>query len=342
MKIRRVLIMLSLILILSVPVSHINYNYSKNIIFTISDAVGYQSEKKVTLDERGVPYVEYKYQNGEYVGEKRRNPVTISQTAREYLNYYYETDEDVYKILFLNCSDWLVENAVVKGNYSVWEYSDVISYPNFKLYPPWVSAMAQGQGIVVLAYAYKLTNNEKYLRTSESSLHSFYVSVEEGGVLQIDQDGGWWYLEYAYRGQPKPRTLNGFIFALIGLHEYYEITGDTDALLLFNRGADELKKHLEDYDTGSYTVYDLVGTPASKKYHQIHVRQMYTMYNLTGDLTFLQYHNKWKGYQDAPYNIIKKNILNRLNICVYILNVVLIIFILLSAKAIWNLNSRCK
>ncbi len=139
-------------------------------------------------------------------------------------------------------------------------------------------------------------------------------------------------MEYGYKGEPKPKTLNGFIFALIGIHEYYRITKDDDALYLFNRGLDELKRHLDDYDTGSYTVYDLVGTPAGK-YHEVHVKQMLTMYNLTGDPIFLEYYEKWKAYSNDLWNIIDKRILNRLNIAIYVFNTIILfcisIFIML-------------
>ncbi len=118
------------------------------------------------MDEKGVPYVYYKWQKGNYVEELRRNPVTISQYAMEYLKQYIETGDEKYKKLFLNCSDWLVENAEIKGNYSVWVYSSKITYPNFTLEPPWVSGMAQGLGIEVLAHAYNLTGDEKYLKAA--------------------------------------------------------------------------------------------------------------------------------------------------------------------------------
>lgn len=323
MNTKQIISMLTLLLIVSIPLSYIDYNLSKDAVFTISDAIGYQSSVKIILDESGVPYIEYKYQNGKYAGEKRRNPVTVSQTGMKYLEKYYETKDERYKELFLNCSDWLVENAKNKGNYSVWEYVSIISYPNFTIHPPWVSGMAQGQGIQVLTYAYDLTGNEIYLNTAKSALNAFYVPVEEGGVLYIDDGGGWWYLEYGYKGETKPKTLNGFIFALIGLHEYYNTTKDEDALYLFDKGVVELKEHLDDYDTGTYTVYDVVGTPAGK-YHEIHVKQMLTMYNLTEDPIFLQYHEKWGAYSDEPCNIVTKKVLNRLNIAVYLFNTIIL------------------
>ena len=315
--------------LLAVPISLIDYKIAEKIVFEIADFLHYQSPKKVILDEKGVPYIYYKWQKGNYVGEIRRNPVTISQYAMKYLKQYKETGNEKYKKLFLNCSDWLVENAEIKGNYSVWVYSSKITYPNFTLEPPWVSGMAQGLGIEVLAHAYNLTGDEKYLKAAQLALNAFFVSVEEGGVLHVDEDGGWWYLEYGYKGEPKPRTLNGFIYALMGIYEYYKITGDKRALLLFEKGVDELKRHLHEYDTGSWTRYDLVGTMASVKYHKVHVEQMKIMYELTGDEIFLEYYEKWKAYENDPWNVLTKKVLSLKNLAVYALNFVVAVFGLL-------------
>ena len=152
--------------VLAIPISLIDYKIAENLVFKIADFLRYQSPKKIILDEKGVPYISYKWQKGNYVGELRRNPVTISQYAMRYLKQYIETGDEKYKKLFLNCSDWLVENAEIKGNYSVWVYSSKITYPNFTLEPPWVSGMAQGLGIEVLAHAYNLTGDEKYLKAA--------------------------------------------------------------------------------------------------------------------------------------------------------------------------------
>ncbi len=310
--------------LIALPLSILDYEIAKEVVFAISDALHYQSPKKVVLDERGVPYLYYKWQKGHYVGEMRRNPVTISQFAMDYLEKYKKTDDKRYKRLFLNCSDWLVENAEIRGNYSVWVYQSRITYPNFTLEPPWVSGMAQGLGLTVLAHAYNLTGDEKYLKAAQLALNAFIIPVEEGGVLHIDEDGGWWYLEYGYKGEPKPRTLNGFIYALMGIHEYYKITGDEKALFLFNKGVEELKRHLHEYDTGSWTRYDLVGTMANEKYHKVHVEQMEIMYNLTGDPIFLHYYEKWKTYSENPWNVLTKKILTKLNLAIYAFNVAVV------------------
>lgn len=179
---------------------------------------------------------------------------------------------------------------------------------------------------------------KKYLKAAQLALNAFFIPVEEGGVLYIDGDGGWWYLEYGYKGEPKPRTLNGFIFALMGIYEYYKITGDKRALLLFNRGVEELKRHLHEYDTGSWTRYDLVGTMASVKYHKIHVKQMKIMYELTGDEIFLKYYEKWKAYESDFWSVLTKKVLSLRNVAIYALNFIAVLFSLL---LIGNLHDFC-
>ena len=90
------------------------------------------------------------------------------------------------------------------------------------------------------------------------------------------------------------------MFALLGIHEYYELTGDENAKYLFDKGIISLKDHLSDYDAGGWTYYDALGNPASKGYHHIHVKQLSQLYNITKDPYFKKYHDKWKNYEDNP------------------------------------------
>ena len=131
---------------------------------------GPASCEKITMDGKGVPIVDYGYfppkdMSNEgvsytdkpgytYVG-KHENAVATSQQGLAYYSQYESGNQTAGK-LFLNCADWLVENAIVKGNYSVWEYN-FTSYAYRDLPLPYVSGMAQGLGVNVLANAYNMT-----------------------------------------------------------------------------------------------------------------------------------------------------------------------------------------
>ncbi len=57
--------------------------------------------------------------------------------------------------------------------------------------------------------------------------------------------------------QAPPHVLNGFIFALFGLYDFYKLTHSEVALDLFNEGIETLKANLKRYDLGYWSRYDL-------------------------------------------------------------------------------------
>jgi heparosan-N-sulfate-glucuronate 5-epimerase len=252
------------------------------------------------VDNSGVPIVLYRD-----VGPQR-NPVTVSTFA---LKYYNEAKDKVNKQLFLNCANWLVDSLSDKAGFSVWEYT--FPEPTYNLPSPWVSGMAQGLGIEVLALAHKTSLDEKYMEAALRALDAFLFSVEERGVLCVDEkDGGWWYEEYASPDSIRSYVLNGHIFALEGVHMFYSYTQDSIALKIFDKGCQEVRRHLHEYDTGSWTTYDRLGRFAGLKYHNIHIKQMNFLWRTTQDPFFLRYYKKWKSYLTRPFSRAHAQILN--------------------------------
>ena len=244
-----------------------------------------------SFDEYGIVMADYGGELG-----KQYNPATISQYALANYNYYASTREERYKKEFLKHADWLVENQVVtdKG-FGVWYYN--FDWERYQCHAPWISAMAQGQAISVLTRAYSLTKDEIYLQTVELAIGPFEHSWDEGGVRFADEDGNVFYLEYACESHPC--VLNGFIFSLLGLHDYYLTTGDEKALNLFSDGIETLKVRLKDYDTGDWTWYNLPEyeeTKVKESYHRLHYQQLFELYFITGERHFLEYAEKWCSY----------------------------------------------
>lgn len=246
-----------------------------------------------TFDNNGIYLTDY----GGNLG-KQYNPVSISQYALINYNYYINMGELRYKNDFLKHADWLVKNQVITSQgFGIWQYNFDFKGNNYNCKKPWISAMAQGQAMSVLTRAYQLTQEEKYLKTAEKALGSFAVLDKDGGVRYIDNDGSVFYLEYACDTEPPARVLNGFIFSLLGLHDYYLTTGNRKALNFFEEGLSTLKTRLLDYDTGKWTTYDLLGTKASEDYHRLHSKLLYELYFITGDQFFLKTAEKWYGYK---------------------------------------------
>ncbi len=337
-KIKRYFILFFFLGLITIPLTMLTYGtyekiltYSYAHVFSVNNKTG----TKIIFDESGVPIVDYGTLNGIYIG-RQRNPVTIAQEALNQWEKYQSGDENS-KYLFLNCTNWLVENAVQRGNYSVWEYQ--FPWPVYNVTPPWVSGMAEGQGIQVLSRAYMLTGNQEYLNISRKSLLSFYINVDEGGVSYKDSStGGWWYEEYASKTGKNPRVLNGFMFSLIALHEYYVRTGDKDANYLFEKGIVELKANLSKYDTGSWTYYDSLNNIATNEYHIIHVQQLSELYNITNDKYFNEYKIKFQNYEENPYNLLLRPLMGKIGKIIFIFNFLSLLFIYLIVVYLKNLK----
>jgi len=282
-------ISLSLVLIISI--------YANGISLTKS-AYSTPNNKKegihVSIDKYGLPIVDYGYIGGIYVGSQR-NPVTVTHKALFYYEQYNRTGDDYYKQAFLNSSDWLVNNAVSYGSYSILEYK--FPWPIYDLEPPWRSAMAQGRALQVLTKANEITGAEIYLDSAKMLLNSFFIEVKNGGVTYKTPTDGWWYELYAGDIDKEPRVLNGMLFAVLGIYNYYEYTQDPDAKYLFDQGVLALKKDLPVYDhTGGYSYYDLYSKkPAPLNYHKIVVKLLGDLYKIKKEEIFKRYHDKWSG-----------------------------------------------
>jgi len=250
-------------------------------------------KRRIVFDEQGVPSVNYKPINNVKIG-LQRNPVIVSQQTITYYEQFKKNNDHQIKEKLLNCANWLVTNSVLVKNYSLLYYN--FPWPGYNLEKPWVSAMAQGQAIQALINAHKILEDEKYLETAKQLLNSFHVETTDGGITYKDNSDRWWYEEYASKKGKKPRVLNGMIFALFGIYDYYCYQKDPDAEFLFQQGIRALKNDLPRYNfRKGYSYYDLLQNPA-RKYHKIHIDQMKQLFEITREKMFKKYYDVWKSF----------------------------------------------
>ena len=167
-------------------------------------------------------------------------PVTIAHYGFARLWQYYLMRQPLDRLLFIKCADWFVTHQVQSSGAGVWLHN--WNEANYKLRKPWVSAMAQGEGIGLLLRAYQLTGDKKYKDCAESALQIFNVSVSEGGV-KIEKDSGMiWFEEYP--SSPSSCVLNGFIFSLLGIFDHYRLTGSNYSKTLWLKGVKSLEHYI--------------------------------------------------------------------------------------------------
>ena len=266
---------------------------------------------QATFDDDGIIVVDYKRNK---LGVQY-NPVTIAQYAMSNYNAYIETHSQQNLDEFSKHCNWLINNFVDKGEWGVWYYNFYHITPGFECLKPWVSSMAQGQGISALIRYHSLSDDQNALEIARKALAAYDIPVSKGGVLRVDEKGLKWYEEYACLRMGT--VLNGFIFALIGAKEWHEYTGDYDGHKKFNAGIASLKQSIKNFELRlplmKWTRYDnKFVVHSGRNYHDLHVRQLKTLYDLTSDQFFYIYYHKWKDWQETysksflfrPYQIL--------------------------------------
>jgi heparosan-N-sulfate-glucuronate 5-epimerase len=250
-------------------------------------------------DAAGVPQLDYHGQIG-----LQYNPIAIAQYGLGNYNLWRRTNDPSRKQKFLRVADWLcahlesnAHGVAVWNHHFNWEYRDTLR-------APWYSALAQGQGISVLVRALKETADGKYLQAARQAFASFERPIPEGGVAFTDESGDLWFEEYIV--SPPTHILNGFIWALWGVHDYWLATQDSCARDLFDRGVRTLLHNLARYDLGFWSLYEQSGTRlpmvASNFYHHLHIVQLRVIHRLTGEELFATTAGRWEQHARSRAN----------------------------------------
>jgi hypothetical protein len=254
-------------------------------------------------DVAGIPMLDYRGVIG-----LQYNPIAIAQWGLANYNRFRQTKDDVRWQKTLKAADWLVDNLEqnsrglwVWNHHFDWDYRDTLK-------APWYSGLAQGQGISLLLRAHvdarSRNDDDKYRHAAEKAFVALTCPIAEGGVVFEDDKRDLWIEEYLV--DPPTHILNGFIWALWGVFDYWLSSADPSAKLFFDRGVATLLHNLQRFDTGYWSLYEQSGTRlkmlASPFYHRLHIVQLRTMAKLTGDCRFDAVAARWERYAQRRSN----------------------------------------
>lgn len=291
----------------------------QNVFTPFADSDQYlDSDDRYKLDSKGV--LMFDYGDTYDVAGKQYNPSWISAYAftlyRDFL--VNENDRDIsqeYYDKFFKQVDWLIDNKVKYNDFYVWEYN--FDNDVFGAISPWRSAMANGRVLSALTKAYILSNDKKYLEASEMTYGAFLYPTDEFGVATFPNDETAYYEEVADENIESSKVLNGHIYALSGLYDYWQATGRVDVKEAFDKGVRSLTNDLDEYDAGFISYYSL--KPSNPKmfaekngYNNIHVWQLLWLYEVTGEPIFLEYALKFYSYEKTDYDIDSKGSTNEI------------------------------
>ncbi|MGD8362437.1 MAG: D-glucuronyl C5-epimerase family protein, partial [Gemmatimonadota bacterium] len=142
---------------------------------------------------------------------------------------------------------------------------------------------------------YKVTGDEKYLEACRETFPSFLRprGVQAPFTVELDPLGYCWIEEYP-RSVPN-QVLNGFIYSLYGVYEYYMLTKDPTVLKVTQAALTTLREYAADFRVpGEISYYCLSHRSQIASYHTRHIKLVGDLYRMTWDSYFKYLSNALK------------------------------------------------
>ena len=249
------------------------------------------------FDASGIPLLDYRGHIG-----RQYNPIAVAQYGLARFNAWTLSGAAGDRDAWIACADWLA--GTMRRNRQgvlVWMHDFDWPYRQW-LDAPWYSGLAQGCGLSLLVRAARATRHDKYAAAAHEAFASLRLNVADGGVLVTDEQGDTWIEEYLVH--PPSHILNGFMWALWGVHDYAQWSGRADAASVWTHAVGTLTRRIEDFDTGWWSLYEARHNEremlASRYYHTLHITQLRVMHRLTEIAHFGQVADRFQSYLDQP------------------------------------------
>lgn len=218
------------------------------------------------------------------------HPVLIANTGLAYIDGYRKTNNQEYLNQAEKYAHKLQEISVVSRGAIYFPYANDFALHGINddiMKAPWYSGMAQGQTLALFVRLYEVTNKKEYLETANKIFNSFTNLKGESNLwtVLVDNNGYYWIEEF-----PKDEsddTLNGFIYGLYGVYDYYELTKNQEAKKVFQGSLTTLKHYLPQFRVeGGISYYCLKHKKQDAGYHKKHIKQLNMLFSMTGDKFF--------------------------------------------------------
>ena len=224
----------------------------------------------------------------EYDNQYRYQPLYVASYGLGYLASYLETSDTLYLNRATVYANRLLELGTRENDciYLTYDFQYRLHNGSYNevMLPPWFSGIAQGFGLAFISRIYQSTGNPYYLYAADSVFNAFLYTDDDGDVwiTDIDSSGYYWIEEYPF--VPKTRVLNGFLFAISGLYEYYQVTQSGNCRIVFQGACTTIKDNVYRYRVpGQISYYCLLHRSQYSEYHQIVIRQLRYISQITGD-----------------------------------------------------------
>ncbi|MFF1632820.1 cell wall-binding repeat-containing protein [Leifsonia sp. NPDC058248] len=227
-------------------------------------------------------------------GKRADHPVAYAQYGISALLEYQKTGNKLWLDRAIRQGQQLIAIHTERSGSWWFPYTFPWTYYDRTLKAPWYSGMAQGQVLSLFVRLAEATGNTLWDNAADHTATSFsqqHSASAPWASLVIDRH--LYFEEYA-GNQPPLLVLNGHIFALFGLYDYWRHTGNATAAGLIDGAATTVLERMlpavRVVGGVSYycvqAVYCQSPLWQNAAYHPIHSWQLDTLARLTGDARF--------------------------------------------------------
>lgn len=224
------------------------------------------------------------------------HPVTIAQYGLAALGGYTRTHDRRYLDRAIANAQRLIDVSEPGDDGALWfPYYFPHTYYDVTMPVPWWSSMAQGQPLSLFSRLAAMNPHDARWRLHADRAFSSFKAWRALGkpwITTMDRDGYLWFEEYAGDVEPL-MVVNGHIFALYGLYDYFKLTGEPDAAVLFDGGATTVLRYFDHFRQPGGVSYYCVRPGYCRRpewqnvfYHPVHIQQLRTLASMTGDSAF--------------------------------------------------------
>ncbi|KRE62219.1 hypothetical protein ASG78_03970 [Nostocoides sp. Soil756] len=220
------------------------------------------------------------------------HPVGQAQYILHNLNSYRIDPDPRYLELALRNGQRLVDRRVESAD--AWYYPYDFDFAvhgdtSQMLRAPWYSGMAQGQALSAFVRLYEVTQDPAWLEAADRTFLSL-VQAPVGAApfaSWVDASGRAWLEEYPrYPVSSSERVLNGHMYAMFGLHDYWQLTGHRPEVARILSGAMytvAATTPSEFRQPGWASLYSLFHRYPTVSYHRVHVAQFQMLWRMTNN-----------------------------------------------------------
>jgi len=242
------------------------------------------------VDEFGI-VIYLHHQNSKPV----HHPIVLTQFIMGCLLKFENTGDLTYLDLALLNARHLIKLRLDSQNAWWFQYDWNWTYDDRTLEAPWWSGMAQGEALTVFARLARIQPEEPLWRQAAEKTFLSFLRRGSGNMtpwVTVVENSFLWFEEYA--GNQKPLlVMNGHVFAIFGIYDYFLLTGNEIAARYIDGGATTILNYLPKIRVpGDASYYCAQDNYCQRQlwqkefYHSVHVQQLHALGRITGDKRF--------------------------------------------------------